>query len=124
MHELSLAGGILKVVEDSAAREGFVRVRRLTLTVGALAGVDDHALRFALEAIGPGTCIEGAEIVLESESGRAWCFDCGGSVPIASRLDGCPTCGGTGLLATGGTDLRIKDLIVVDTADAAAAPGD
>lgn len=123
MHELSLAGGILKVVEDSAARERFARVRRLTLTVGVLAGVEERALRFALEAIAPGTCLEGAEIVLEPQTAQAWCFACAASVPIASRLDPCPTCGGHGLVATGGADLRIKDLIVVD-AEAAAPAGD
>jgi hydrogenase nickel incorporation protein HypA/HybF len=124
MHELSLAGGILKVVEESAARERFARVRRLTLTLGALAGVDEHALRFALQAIGPGTCLEGAEVVLEAAPGTAWCFHCGGSVPVTSRLEPCPACGGSGLVATGGTDLRIKDLIVVDTADSVAARED
>jgi hydrogenase nickel incorporation protein HypA/HybF len=121
MHEVSLAGGILQVVEETARRESFVRVRRLTLTIGALAGVEEQALRFALQAIGPGTCLEGAELVLESQAGSAWCFSCGVAVPVTSRLDACPTCGGTGLLATGGMDLRIKDLIVVDAADAAAA---
>lgn len=123
MHELSLAGGILKVVEDSAVKERFAHVRRLTLTIGALAAVDDHALRFALGAIGPGTCLEGAEIVLESEPGAAWCFNCGATVPLDSRLAPCPVCGGSGLVASSGTDLRIKELIVVDAAETTAAPG-
>ncbi len=122
MHELSLAGGVLKVVEDTAAREPFARVRRLTLTVGALAGVDEHALRFALQAIGPGTLLEDTEIVLEIEPGAAWCFSCCASVPVNSRLDPCPTCGGSGLVATGGSDLRIKDLVVVDAAEVSTAP--
>jgi hydrogenase nickel incorporation protein HypA/HybF len=123
MHELSLAGGILKIVEDSAARERFARVRRLTLSVGALSGVDEHALRFALDAIGPGTCLEGAEIVLETQAATAWCFTCSGTVPIVSRLDACPTCGGSGLVAGSGTDLRIKDLIVVDAVETNAPAG-
>ncbi len=121
MHEVSLAGGILRVVEESAARERFVAVRRLTLEVGALAGVDEHALRFALAAIAPGTCLEGAEFVLETPPGAAWCFGCARTVAVASRLDACPSCGGTGLIATGGLDLRVKDLIVVDAEASAAA---
>ena len=121
MHELSLAGGILKVVEDTAARERFVRVRRLTLEVGALAGVDEHALRFALGAIAPGTCLDGAEFVLDLQPGTAWCFGCAQTVSISTRLDPCPVCGGAGLIATGGADLRIKDLIVVDAEASAAA---
>ncbi len=122
MHELSLAGGILKAVEDSARRERFARVRRLTLSVGALAGVEEHALRFALQAIGPGTCLEGAEVVLETQPGTGWCFQCSAPVAVASRLDTCPECGTGGLIATGGTDLRIKDLIVVDAVESPASP--
>lgn len=65
MHELSLAGGVLRVVEDAAARDGFARVSRLTLEAGALAGVEVRALRFALESLAPGTCLEGAEVVID-----------------------------------------------------------
>jgi hypothetical protein len=43
MHEMSLAGGILKVMDDAAAREPFQRVQRLTLEAGALAGVEVRA---------------------------------------------------------------------------------
>jgi hydrogenase nickel incorporation protein HypA/HybF len=42
--------------------------------------------------------------------GRALCFDCGGDVEIADRLDPCPDCGGTKLVPSGGTEMRIKDL--------------
>ncbi|HNB44420.1 MAG TPA: hydrogenase/urease maturation nickel metallochaperone HypA, partial [Burkholderiaceae bacterium] len=40
MHELSLAGGIVRVVEDAAAREHFQRVSQLRVEAGALSGVD------------------------------------------------------------------------------------
>jgi len=114
MHELSLAGGIVRVVEDAAQREGFARVSQLRLEAGALAGVDTRALRFALEASTPGTCLEGAEIVIEEPAGTAWCLRCAVSVPIQARTDACPHCGGHQLQPTGGTELRVLDLIVHD----------
>jgi len=49
MHEASLAGGVLQLVEDAARREGFTRLISLRLEAGELAGVDVRALRFALE---------------------------------------------------------------------------
>lgn len=122
MHELSLAGGILKIVDDAAARECFARVRRLTLTVGALAGIEESALRFALEALAPGTVLQGAEIVLQHQPATAWCLSCSTSVLIKSRLDSCPRCGGNWLQVTGGTDLQVKDLIVEDAAEESAQP--
>ncbi|MBL8324078.1 MAG: hydrogenase maturation nickel metallochaperone HypA [Rubrivivax sp.] len=114
MHEMSLAGGVLRVVEQAAAREPFARVRRLTLEAGALAGVEVRALRFALEAIAPGTCLEGAEIEIEEPPGQAWCMRCAATVAIAQRSDACPHCGGYQLQPTGGTELKVRDLVVLD----------
>lgn len=112
MHEMSLAGGVLWVVEDAAARERFTRVKRLTLEAGALAGVEVHALRFALEAMTPGTVLDGATIEIHEPPGRAWCMRCGETVEIASRADACPRCGTWQLTPTGGTELKVRELIV------------
>jgi hydrogenase nickel incorporation protein HypA/HybF len=114
MHELSLAAGILRIVEQAAARDRFRRVCRLHLEAGALAGVEPQALRFALDALAPGTCLEGAEIAIAQPGGTAWCDACAADVAIASRLEPCPRCGGTRLRATGGTALRVLDLVVFD----------
>jgi len=114
MHEMSLAGGILQLVEDAAQREGFVRVERLTLEAGALSGVDARALRFAIDAIARGTCLQSAEVVIEEPPGEAWCMACAQTVTIHSRLDDCPLCHGHQLQATGGTELRVLDLVVHD----------
>ena len=115
MHELSLAGGILRVVEDAAARERFTRVKRLVLEAGALAGVEVRALRFALESLAPGGVLDGAEIQIDEPAGSAWCMVCGDTMPIASRADACPRCGRWQLTPTGGTELKVRELIVQDS---------
>ena len=112
MHELSLAGGILQVVEDAAAREAFARVLQLRLEVGKLAGVELQALRFALETIAPGTLLEGAEILIDEPPGRAWCMGCSTAVEIGQRGDACPACGGHWLTPQGGDELRVVDMQV------------
>jgi hydrogenase nickel incorporation protein HypA/HybF len=114
MHEMSLAGGILRVVEDAAARERFRRVKQIVLEAGALAGVEVRALRFALEAMTPGTVLDGAVIDIDEPAGSAWCMRCACSVCIASRADACPHCGGWQLTPTGGTELKVRELIVHD----------
>ena len=114
MHEMSLAGGILKLVEDAAVRERFKRVQKLTLEAGALSGVEVSALRFALDAIAPGSCLDGAEIVIDQPPGQAWCLRCAVTVPIDARTDPCPRCGGWQLQPTGGTELKVRDLMVLD----------
>lgn len=114
MHELSLAGGIVRVVEQAAAREHFKRVSTLRLEAGALAGVEVRALRFALNAVAPGTLLEGAAIEIDEPPGTAWCLRCACTVEIASRADPCPKCQGHQVQPTGGTELRVVDLIVHD----------
>lgn len=114
MHELSLAGGIVRVVEDAAAREHFLRVSQLRVEAGALSGVDVHALRFALEACAHGTVLQGAEVLIDEPPGTAWCLRCSTTVEIQTRADPCPLCGGHQIQPTGGTELRVVDLIVHD----------
>ena len=114
MHEASLALGILELVEDAAQREGFRRVSSVHLEAGRLAGVEVSALRFALEALAPGSCLEGARFDIDEPRGHAWCSDCGQGIEIEQRGDACPRCGGIRLRVTEGAELRVVDLIVHD----------
>lgn len=114
MHELSLAGGILRIVEQAAERERFARVTRLTLAVGKLAGVEVEALRFALRAIAPGTALAEAQVEIVEPEGQARCFDCGGLTAIKGRGDPCGHCGGWRLEPVAGTEFRVVDLLVED----------
>ncbi|MDP2163580.1 MAG: hydrogenase maturation nickel metallochaperone HypA [Hydrogenophaga sp.] len=114
MHEVSLACGVLKLVEDTALRERFSRLLSLRLEAGQLAGVDARALRFALECLAPGTVLEGAQIDIEEPPGQAWCLGCTQTVAIAQRGDACPACGSYQLQPTGGMALRVLDMQVSD----------
>ncbi len=114
MHEVSLAGGILKIVETAQQREHFARVTVLRLEAGALAGVEVHALRFALEVMAQDTCLQGARIDIDTPPGQGWCLQCCATVPMQTRGDPCEHCGHYQLQATGGTDLRVLDMMVDD----------
>ncbi len=114
MHEASLAGGVLQLVEQTAVREGFKRCLALRLEAGQLAGVDIRALRFALESVSPGTILDGAQFDIVEPPGQAWCMPCGASVPISHRGDECPQCGSYQLQPSAGTELRVIDMRVDD----------
>lgn len=122
MHELSLAEHIVELVQAAAQREGFSAVRVLRLQAGALAGVEVQALRFALEAVAPRTCLQGARIEIDEPPGQAWCPACAQTVTIGSRIDPCPQCGGFGLRVTGGTELRVAELVVADGDGSSTSP--
>lgn len=112
MHELSLVGGIIRLVEDAAHRENFSRVTQLRLEVGALSGVDIAALRFACEASFTDPLLAGCQVEIEEPAAQAWCMACACTVPIKNRLDDCPLCQGQQLQATSGLELRVLDMLV------------
>jgi len=114
MHEMSLAGNILQLVEEAAVRERFCRVAALRIEAGRLAGVETRALRFALDALAPGTCLEGAKINIDERVAIGWCADCEQQIEIEARALPCPLCGGFQIEATSGSELRVVDMLVQD----------
>lgn len=112
MHEMSLSQGMLEVIEESARRDGFARVRTVWLQVGRLAGVEPEALRFCFDVVTRGSCAEGARLEIERLPGQAWCLHCSHGLTIEDALAPCPDCGHHQLQVTGGTDLRVRELEV------------
>ena len=112
MHELSLAGSILQIVEAAAQREAFTQVRCLHLSVPVLAGVEVRALRFALQSLAPRTVLEGAELQVDEPASRARCLGCGAESAIAERDADCPRCGATEWQRSDDAGLRVVDLLV------------
>lgn len=112
MHEMSLAEGILQIVEDAARQQGFKRVTEVRLEIGALSGVEVEALRFCLDVVLKGGVADGARVELEKTPGRGYCLGCGETVPVNALYDACPLCGSYQVQATGGTEMRVKDLLV------------
>jgi hydrogenase nickel incorporation protein HypA/HybF len=69
MHEAGLMQSALDLAADHARRAGAGNIRRVVLRVGALSGVEPDALRFAFEAMAPGTPAAGAVLELEESGG-------------------------------------------------------
>ncbi|MBL0141085.1 MAG: hydrogenase maturation nickel metallochaperone HypA [Betaproteobacteria bacterium] len=113
MHEMSIAESVLGIVEESARREGFRRVKEVRLEIGQLAAVETESLRFCFDVVVRGSVAEGAMLAIDETPGAAWCFGCSESVPVAARVDLCPRCGSAQLQVSGGTEMRVKDLVGV-----------
>lgn len=122
MHEVSIAEGILEVVERNARANGIKAVAQVRVAVGELAGVDIPSLEFAWKSVRRHTLADDAALILERPPGRAWCMKCGREVALARFGDPCPECGGFQLMETGGTELRVIDF--VERTDPEAAPSE
>lgn len=112
MHELAICESIRGAIEEQAAISHFEVVRRVTLEIGALAGVEPEALRFGFDVAMRGSVAEAATLVVIECPAAAWCLPCGANVSIAARYDPCPRCGSHQLQVTAGEELRIKELEV------------
>jgi hydrogenase nickel incorporation protein HypA/HybF len=112
MHELALAQGILEIVAGEARTQGFSRVMKIRLAIGALAMVEPDALVFGFDAVSRGTEAEGAVLDIARPPGRGYCAGCGEQVELGQRGDPCPGCGGYQLMVIGGDELRVTELEV------------
>lgn len=110
MHEMSLAEGMLQIVEDTARANGLARVRDVWVEIGRLSQVEPEAMRFCFDAVTRGSVADGARLHVVDVPGSAWCLRCSQPVSIGSRADPCPECGTWQLQVTGGTELRVLEL--------------
>lgn len=112
MHEMSIAEGILQLLEETARKEQAQRVTVVVLEIGQLASIEVESLRFCFDAVVRGSVADGARLEILETPGQGWCLDCNQSVPLTEKLSGCPLCGSFRVQVTGGTEMRVKELEV------------
>lgn len=110
MHEMSLAEGVLQLVEDTARRENARRVKTVVLEIGRLSSVEQSALRFCLEVVMDGSLAQGAALEIIDVPGAGWCMMCAETVPVEEQYGACPKCGSHQVQPTGGTEMRVKEI--------------
>jgi hydrogenase nickel incorporation protein HypA/HybF len=112
MHEMSLAEGVLQLIEDSARQQEFNRVTAVWLEIGQLAGVEVEAMKFCFDAVTRDSIADGARLEIIVTPGNGWCMQCSQTVALAEVYGACPMCGSHQVQVTGGTEMRVKELEV------------
>src|SRR5574343_849918 len=110
MHEMSLAEGVLQLVEETAQRENASRVKLVVLEIGRLSSVEPEAIRFCFEAVTHGSVAQGAALEIVDVPGAGWCMPCAATVPMSELFGACPHCGSHQVQATGGTEMRVREI--------------
>ena len=111
MHELSLMSNLL--AHAAAAAQG-APVCTLRVRVGPLSGVVVDALRFAFEALAPGTPAAGARLEIEETKLVLHCPRCGADYDTPLGSYNCPACGATDGEVRGGHELELVSIEVPD----------
>ena len=112
MHEMSLAEGVLQLIEDAAREQEFSKVTTVWVEIGQLSGVEVEAMKFCFDAVTRDSVANGARLEIIALPGTGWCMECAVSVPMAEVFGECPKCGGHQMQVTGGTEMRVKELEV------------
>jgi len=112
MHEFSIMQSALNQALQEARLAGAARVHEIRLRVGVLSGVVPDALRFAFEALTPGTPAEGAVLTIEEVPARFWCAPCGREFVSANLYAECPACGAPSGELRAGRELELSSMEV------------
>jgi len=112
MHEMSLAEGVLQIIEDEARAQSFSRVKTVWLEIGQLAGVEKEAMLFCFDAVVRDSVAQDAKLEIIETPGQAWCLHCAETVQVQALYDACPKCGSHQVQVTGGNEMRVKELDV------------
>jgi hydrogenase nickel incorporation protein HypA/HybF len=112
MHEMSLAEGVLQLIEDAARAQEFSKVTTVWLEIGQLSGVEVEAMKFCFDAVVRDSIADGARLEIVATQGTGWCMQCSQTVPMQEVFGECPQCGSHQMQVTGGTEMRVKELEV------------
>jgi len=111
MHEVGIIESALEVIRREAQAHAATRVERVVLKVGAISGAEPEALRFAFEAVTPGSVADGAELVIELVPARVHCADCREDFTVDHGfIFECPRCRAISGDIRSGRDLHLARL--------------
>jgi len=114
MHEVGIANSIIEAGQTEAARHAGSKLVRIGIRVGALAGVDNDALRFAFTVLIQGTEMEAVAFEIQSCPRRNRCLECDCEFESGVYSDPCPRCQSERSIVTGGEELDIAFVEVED----------
>ena len=93
MHELGIATSILESVQSVASRNPGVRITKVGVKIGELAGVDIDALQFGFECLVKDTDWALLQLAVESIPRVQRCPKCGNEFRMTDYDPQCPKCG-------------------------------
>jgi len=93
MHELGIATSILESVQSAARRNPGVRITKVGVKIGELAGVDIDALQFGFECLVKDTDWAVLQLAVESIPRVQRCPKCGNEFRMTDYDPRCPQCG-------------------------------
>jgi hydrogenase nickel incorporation protein HypA/HybF len=110
MHEVSIAQGLMKILEDETKKHGVSRVTKVKVRIGTLSAVVPDALTFAFEVVSEGTVAQGAELNIEVVQAKGRCDKCNIDFDVDECIFLCPHCSGVAAEIVCGKELEVAEI--------------
>jgi hydrogenase nickel incorporation protein HypA/HybF len=108
VHELSVCQHLLAQVADIATIQGASTVRRITVELGPLCGVEPSLLERAFQLARAGSCAADAELEIQLTGVLVCCALCGAQTPARPNRLVCGGCGGHRTRLVSGDEMRLR----------------
>lgn len=115
MHEVSIIEGLIDIVEKQREQHGFSRVGEVRIACGIYNCVSEENLRFCLQTVGKGTCLEDARITVHRLPERWSCVSCEADFVRGECLENlvCPRCASSNVLSRLNNEIYLDSLEVI-----------
>ncbi len=120
MHEMGIANSILAGVAAEMRRRPGSRATKVGVRIGAMAGVDPDALKFAFEALTLDTPLQTLQLDVEYRARRHRCSQCARVFDVHDFELECPGCGSLHSQCISGDELEFAYLEVEEDEPCAA----
>jgi hydrogenase nickel incorporation protein HypA/HybF len=108
VHELSVCQALLLQVADIAMNRGTSIVRRITIEVGPLSGVEPALLASAFAVLRAGGCAAQALLSIETPAVTICCLRCDAHSRVEPNRLVCAVCGDFRTRLVSGDELRLR----------------
>jgi hydrogenase nickel incorporation protein HypA/HybF len=114
MHEFAIASSVLDAVRTEAQLRPGMRVSKIGVRIGDLAGLDPDALSFCFEALVKETDLESAVLEIERKAQRHRCSRCANEFIVLNYETSCLACGEELTVFLSGDELELAYLEMED----------
>ncbi len=112
MHELSLATSLVEQALAAMEQHKTGKILSLTVSVGALSGVDRGALEFCFPMACDGTPLEGAGLEIDEIPVKVRCENCGAESDVEIPVLICKNCESRNVSIISGRDFMLVSMEV------------
>jgi hydrogenase nickel incorporation protein HypA/HybF len=112
MHELSIAQGVIQIVEEEMRKNNASVLKTVRLNIGKMSAIVPDSLSFCFEILTRDTLLEGAKLIIDIIPLRIYCRGCSREYEIKGYAFSCPGCSDKSIRVTTGLDLSVAEIEV------------